>query len=132
MCGGCSALIKAGFETLVEAGYQPEIAYFECCHEMKLIVDLIYKKGFAGMRDSISNTAEYGDVTRGPMVITEDTKDAMRDILSDIQDGSFAREWLLECRVNRPVLNARRAQEKEHLIEKVGAKLREMMSWLKK
>ena len=132
LCGGCAALIKAGFETLVEAGYQPEIAYFECCHEMKLIVDLIYKKGFAGMRDSISNTAEYGDLTRGPMVITEDTKDAMADILADIQDGSFAREWLLECRVNRPVLNARRAQEKEHLIEKVGAKLREMMSWLKK
>ena len=132
LCGGCTALIKAGFETLVAAGYQPEIAYFECCHELKLIVDLIYKKGFAGMRDSISNTAEYGDLTRGPVVVNEDTKEAMKEILSDIQDGSFAREWLLECRVNHPVLSARRRQEKEHLLEKVGSKLREMMSWLKK
>ena len=132
LCGGCTALVKAGFETLVEAGYQPEIAYFECMHELKLIVDLMYEKGIAGMRDSISNTAEYGDVTRGPEIITEETKDTMRDILADIQDGSFAREWLLENLVNRPVLNALRRNEKEHLIEKVGAKLRSMMSWLKK
>jgi len=126
------ALVKAGFETLVEAGYQPEIAYFECMHELKLIVDLMYEKGIAGMRDSISNTAEYGDFTRGPEIITEETKDTMRDILADIQDGSFAREWLLENQVNIPVLNALRNNEKEHLIEKVGGKLRGMMSWLKK
>jgi ketol-acid reductoisomerase len=132
LCGGCTALVKAGFETLVEAGYQPEIAYFECMHELKLIVDLMYEKGIAGMRDSISNTAEYGDVTRGPEIITEDTKDTMFEILSDIQDGSFAREWLLENQVNKPVLNALRNNEKEHLIEKVGGKLRGMMSWLKK
>jgi len=132
LCGGCTALVKAGFETLVEAGYQPEIAYFECLHELKLIVDLMYKKGIAGMRDSISNTAEYGDVTRGPDIITEETKETMRDILADIQEGSFAREWLLENQVNKPVLNALRKIEKEHLIEKVGAKLRSMMSWLKK
>ena len=132
LCGGCTALVKAGFETLVEAGYQPEIAYFECMHELKLIVDLMYEKGIAGMRDSISNTAEYGDVTRGPEIITEETKETMRDILADIQDGSFAREWLLENQVNRPVLNALRNIEKGHLIEQVGAKLRSMMSWLKK
>ena len=132
LCGGCTALVKAGFETLVEAGYQPEIAYFECMHELKLIVDLMYEKGIAGMRDSISNTAEYGDVTRGPEIITEDTKDVMRDILADIQDGSFAREWLLENQVNKPVLNALRNSEKEHLIEDVGGELRGMMSWLKK
>lgn len=132
LCGGCTALVKAGFETLVEAGYQPEIAYFECMHELKLIVDLMYEKGIAGMRDSISNTAEYGDVTRGPEIITEETKDTMHDILADIQDGSFAREWLLENQVNRPVLNALRKIEKGHLIEEVGAKLRSMMSWLKK
>ena len=132
LCGGCTALVKAGFETLVEAGYQPEIAYFECMHELKLIVDLMYEKGIAGMRDSISNTAEYGDVTRGPEIITEETKDIMRDILTDIQDGSFAREWLLENQVNKPVLNALRNSEKEHLIEDVGGELRGMMSWLKK
>lgn len=132
LCGGCTALVKAGFETLVEAGYQPEIAYFECMHEMKLIVDLMYEKGIAGMRDSISNTAEYGDVTRGPEIITEETKETMRDILADIQEGSFAREWLLENQVNIPVLNALRNIEREHLIEKVGGKLRKMMSWLKK
>ncbi len=132
LCGGTTALVKAGFETLVEAGYQPEIAYFECMHELKLIVDLMYEKGIAGMRDSISNTAEYGDFTRGPEIITEETKDTMRDILADIQDGSFAREWLLENQVNIPVLNALRNNEKEHLIEKVGGKLRGMMSWLKK
>jgi len=132
LCGGCTALIKAGFETLVEAGYQPEIAYFECMHEMKLIVDLLYEKGIAGMRDSISNTAEYGDLTRGPEIITEETKETMREILLDIQTGAFAREWLLENQVNRPVMNALRRHDREHLIEKVGAKLRGMMSWLKK
>lgn len=131
LCGGCTSLVKAGFETLVEAGYQPEIAYFECLHELKLIVDLMYKKGMAGMRDSISNTAEYGDLTRGQEVITEETKDIMADILADIQDGSFAREWMLENQANCPVLNARRRQESEHEIETVGAKLRDMMSWLK-
>jgi ketol-acid reductoisomerase len=132
LCGGCTSLIKAGFETLVEAGYQPEIAYFECLHEMKLIVDLLYEKGIAGMRDSISNTAEYGDLTRGPEIVTEETYETMRGILADIQSGSFAREWLLENQVNRPVMNALRRQDREHPIEKVGAKLRGMMSWLKK
>ena len=132
LCGGCTSLIKAGFETLVEAGYQPEIAYFECLHEMKLIVDLLYEKGIAGMRDSISNTAEYGDLTRGSEIITEETKETMREILSDIQSGAFAREWLLENQVNRPVMNALRRSEREHLIETVGEKLRGMMSWLKK
>jgi ketol-acid reductoisomerase len=132
LCGGCTSLIKAGFETLVEAGYQPEIAYFECLHEMKLIVDLLYEKGIAGMRDSISNTAEYGDLTRGPEIVTEETYETMRGILADIQTGAFAREWLLENQVNRPVLNALRRQERMHPIEKVGAKLRRMMSWLKK
>ncbi len=132
LCGGCTSLVKAAFETLVEAGYQPEIAYFECMHELKLIVDLMHRKGIAGMRASISNTAEYGDVTRGPEIITEETRETMRDILADIQDGSFAREWLLENQVNRPVLNALRRADKEHLIEKVGAKLRKMMSWMKK
>jgi ketol-acid reductoisomerase len=131
LCGGCTALVKAGFETLVEAGYQPEIAYFECLHELKLIVDLLYTKGMAGMRDSISNTAEYGDLTRGNEIITEETKETMRAILADIQSGEFAREWLLENQVGCPVLNARRRQERAHIIEKVGAKLRDMMSWLK-
>jgi ketol-acid reductoisomerase len=132
LCGGCTALVKAGFETLVEAGYQPEIAYFECLHELKLIVDLLYAKGMAGMRDSISNTAEYGDLTRGSYIVTEETKETMREILADIQSGEFAREWLLENQVGHPVLNARRRQEREHIIEKVGAKLRDMMSWLKR
>jgi ketol-acid reductoisomerase len=132
LCGGCTSLIKAGFETLVDAGYQPEIAYFECLHEMKLIVDLLYEKGIAGMRDSISNTAEYGDLTRGPEIVTEETYETMRVILSDIQSGAFAREFLLENQVNRPVLTALRRQERGHLIEKVGAKLRGMMGWLKK
>jgi ketol-acid reductoisomerase len=132
LCGGCTALVKAGFETLVEAGYQPEIAYFECMHELKLIVDLMYAKGMAGMRDSISNTAEYGDVTRGPRIVTAETKQTMKQILTDIQTGVFAREWILENQANRPVLNALRRKEAAHLIEKVGATLRGMMSWLKK
>jgi len=132
LCGGCTALVKAGFETLVEAGYQPEIAYFECMHELKLIVDLMYAKGMAGMRDSISNTAEYGDLTRGPRIVTAETKAAMKQMLRDIQTGVFAREWILENQAGRPVLNALRRQERGHLIESVGAKLRGMMSWLKR
>ncbi|WP_456397589.1 ketol-acid reductoisomerase [Desulfurobacterium sp.] len=131
LCGGTAALIKAGFETLVEAGYQPEVAYFECLHELKLIVDLIYQHGLAGMRYSISDTAEYGDYTRGPRVITEDTKKAMKKILDEIQKGEFAREFVLEAQANYPVLNAHRKIEAEHPIEKVGRKLREMMPFLK-
>ena len=131
LCGGVSELIKAGFETLVEAGYQPEIAYFECCHELKLIVDLIYEGGLSRMRYSISDTAEYGDLTRGKRIITEETRAEMRRILDEIQTGSFAKEWLLENRVNSPVFNALRSREREHLLEDVGARLRDMMSWLK-
>ncbi len=131
LCGGVSELIKAGFETLVEAGYQPEIAYFECCHELKLIVDLIYEGGLSRMRYSISDTAEYGDLTRGKRIVTQETKKEMKRILDEIQTGSFAKEWLLENRVNRPVFNALRRKEREHLLEEVGEKLRDMMSWLK-
>ncbi|WP_457756366.1 ketol-acid reductoisomerase [Thermodesulfatator indicus] len=132
LCGGVTALIKAGFETLVEAGYQPEIAYFECCHELKLIVDLIYEGGLSYMRYSISDTAEYGDLTRGPRIVTEDVKKEMKRVLEEIQSGRFAREWILENKANRPVLNALRRREAEHQIEEVGAKLRAMMPWLKK
>ncbi len=132
LCGGVSALIKAGFETLVEAGYQPEIAFFECCHELKLIVDLIYEGGLAFMRYSISDTAEYGDLTRGPRIINEEVKKEMKRILEEIQSGRFAREWILENQANRPVMNALRRREAEHPIEEVGAKLRAMMPWLKK
>lgn len=132
LCGGVSALIQAGFETLVEAGYAPEMAYFECLHEVKLIVDLIYEGGITNMRYSISNTAQYGDLTRGPRVITDETKKEMKNILSEIQDGKFAREWLLECRANKPVFNALTRKGEGHQIEQVGAKLRSMMPWLKK
>jgi ketol-acid reductoisomerase len=132
LCGGVSSLIKAGFETLVEAGYQPEIAYFECLHELKLIVDLIYQGGLAYMRNTVSDTAEYGDYTRGPRVIDDSVKAEMAQILCEIQDGSFAREWLLENQVNRPVFNALKKYEAEHQIETVGAELRKMMVWLKK
>ncbi len=132
LCGGVAALIKAGFETLVEAGYQPEIAYFECCHELKLIVDLIYEGGLAFMRYSISDTAEYGDLTRGPRVIDEKVKQEMKRILEEIQSGRFAREWILENQAGRPVMNALRRREAEHPIEEVGARLRAMMPWLKK
>ncbi len=132
LCGGVTELIKAGFETLVEAGYQPEIAYFECCHELKLIVDLIYEGGLAQMRYSVSDTAEYGDLTRGKRIITEETRKEMRRILDEVQCGSFAREWMLENKVNRPVFNALRQREKEHPIEEVGSGLRDMMGWLKK
>lgn len=132
LCGGVSELIKAGFETLVEAGYAPEMAYFECLHEMKLIVDLINEGGLSWMRHSISNTAEYGDYMVGPRIINEDTREEMRAVLAEIQNGVFAKEWMLENQVNRPVFNAIRKQEKEHLIEEVGAEIREMMPWLKK
>jgi len=116
---------------LVEAGYQPEVAYFECLHELKLIVDLIYQHGLAGMRYSISDTAEYGDYTRGPRVINEKSKEEMKKILKEIQTGEFAREFILEAKANYPVLNAYRKMEKEHLIEKVGKQLRDMMPFLK-
>ncbi|AGL00153.1 ketol-acid reductoisomerase [Desulfoscipio gibsoniae] len=132
LCGGVSELIKAGFETLVEAGYAPEMAYFECLHEMKLIVDLINEGGLSWMRHSISNTAEYGDYMVGPRIINDETRDEMRAVLAEIQNGVFAKEWMLENQVNRPVFNAIRKQEKEHLIEEVGAELRQMMPWLKK
>jgi len=131
LCGGVSALIKAGFEILVEAGYQPEIAYFEVCHELKLIVDLIYQGGLTNMRNSVSDTAEYGDYTRGPRVIGDSVKEEMRQILAEIQDGSFAREWILENQAGRPGFNAMKRNEAEHLIEAVGKKLRGMMPWLK-
>jgi len=131
LCGGTTALIKAGFETLVEAGYKPEIAYFECLHELKLIVDLIHEGGLSWMRHSISDTAEYGDLTRGERIITNATRDAMRGLLKDIQTGEFAREWILENQANRPVFNALTRREREHPIETVGAKLRAMMTWLK-
>jgi len=131
LCGGITCLIKAGFETLVEAGYQPEIAYFEVLHELKLIVDLIYQGGFNYMRYSVSDTAEYGDYTRGPRVIDDMVKDEMAQILAEIQDGSFAKEWILENQAGRPVYNALKRQDEEHLIEIVGKELRKMMPWLK-
>jgi ketol-acid reductoisomerase len=132
LCGGVSALIKAGFDTLVEAGYQPEMAYFECCHEMKLIVDLINQGGLSYMRYSISDTAEYGDYITGSKIITDDTKKAMKGVLTDIQEGTFARNWLLENQVNRPYFNAKKRIESESLLESTGKKLRSLMSWLKK
>jgi ketol-acid reductoisomerase len=130
LCGGVTSLIKNGFEVLVEAGYQPEIAYFEVCHELKLIVDLIYQGGMNHMRRSVSDTAEYGDYTRGPRVIDDIVKGEMEEILSEIQDGSFAKEWILENSVGSPVFNALKRQNEGHLIEKVGAELRQMMPWL--
>ena len=132
LCGGVTSLITAGFETLVEAGYQPEIAYFECMHEMKLIVDLMNEGGMSYMRYSISNTAEYGDYTRGPRVVDDHVKQEMKKILKEIQTGEFAREWILENQAKRPVYNKLKKMGEEHLIEKVGKKLRAMMSWLKK
>jgi len=131
LCGGVSSMVKAGFETLVEAGYQPEIAYFECFHELKLIVDLMYQGGLSYMRYSVSDTAEYGDYTRGPRIVDELTKDRMRQILAEIQTGSFAREWILENQAGRPVYNALRKMDAEHQIEIVGKKLRSMMPWLR-
>ncbi|MFQ5964712.1 MAG: ketol-acid reductoisomerase [Candidatus Scalinduaceae bacterium] len=130
LCGGASALVKAGFETLVEAGYQPELAYFECMHELKLIVDLFYQGGLTYMRHSISNTAEFGDLTRGPRIINEKTKKEMKKILSEIQNGSFAKEWILENKAGRPMFNALVTKDKNHQIEKVGAKLRKLMKWI--
>jgi len=132
LCGGLCALIKAGFETLVEAGYQPELAYFECLHEVKLIVDLVVEGGMANMRYSISNTAEYGDYTRGPRVVNADTKAEMKKILSEIQSGQFAREFVLENLSGKAGFTAMRRQEAEHQIESVGKELRSMFSWLKK
>jgi ketol-acid reductoisomerase len=131
LCGGLTALIQAGFETLVEAGYSPEMAYFECLHEVKLIVDLIYEGGISTMRYSISNTAKYGDVTRGPRIVTDETKAEMKRILAEIQSGRFAKEWILENRAGRPVFNALLRQSEAHPIEEVGARLRAMMPWLK-
>jgi ketol-acid reductoisomerase len=132
LCGGLAALTKAGFEVLVEAGYEPESAYFECLHELKLIVDLMYEHGLAGMRYSISDTAEYGDLTRGPRIISPAVKDEMRKCLKEIQNGQFAKEWILENQSGRPSFNAMRRAEAQHPIEKVGKELRGMMSWLKK
>ncbi len=132
LCGGVTSLIKAAFEILVEAGYQPEVAYFECLHELKLIVDLIYEQGISGMRKWISDTAKYGDVTRGPRVIDDYVRENMWDILEEIQTGRFAKEWILENKVGRPVFNALLKRDREHLIEQVGARLREMMPWLKR
>ena len=132
LCGGTAALIKAAFDTLVEAGYQPEMAYFECLHELKLIVDLLYAGGLSKMRNDISNTAEYGDLTRGPVLIDDSVREKMRQILDDVQGGIFAREWVLENQANQPVLQALRRQESELQIEEVGKNLRSMMSWLDK
>jgi ketol-acid reductoisomerase len=132
LCGGVSALIKAGFDTLVEAGYQPEMAYFECCHEMKLIVDLINQGGLSYMRYSISDTAEYGDYVTGNRIITDETKKEMGKVLSEIQNGTFARNWLVENQVKRPFFNAKRRIESESLLESTGKRLRALMSWLKK
>jgi len=130
LCGGATSLVQAGFETLVEAGYAPEMAYFECLHELKLIVDLMYEGGIANMRYSISNTAEYGDLTRGPRIITAETKKEMRRILDEIQNGEFAREFILENQAGAATLKAKRRIGREHPIEQVGAKLRGMMSWI--
>lgn len=132
LCGGLTSLIQAGYETLVEAGYAPEMAYFECLHEVKLIVDLIYEGGISNMRYSISNTAQFGDLTRGPRIITQETKKQMKKILDEIQSGEFAREWILECRANKPVFNALTRRGEEHPVEEVGKRLRGMMPWLKK
>jgi len=132
LCGGCTALVTAGFETLVEAGYQPEIAYFECLHELKLIVDLMWEKGISGMRYSISDTAEYGDLSRGPRVVDYDVRETMRELLAEIQSGEFAREWILENQAGRPVFNALQRQGKESLIEQVGKELRDMMPFIDK
>ncbi len=132
LCGGVSELIRAGFDVLVEAGYSPESAYLEVCHELKLIVDMIHTDGITGMRKRVSNTAAYGDMTRGRRIVTEETRDEMRVILEEIQSGEFAREWILENQAGRPVFNALMRQDADHLIEDVGAKLRDMMPWMRK
>ncbi len=130
LCGGAAALVKAGYETLVEAGYQPEMAYFECMHELKLIVDLFYQGGLNYMRYSVSNTAEYGDYTRGPRIVTEETKAEMKKILTEIQNGEFARQWILENKAGAPAFKAVRRRERNHPLEQVGKELRKMMSWI--
>jgi ketol-acid reductoisomerase len=130
LCGGAAALVKAGFETLVEAGYQPEMAYFECMHELKLIVDLFYQGGLNYMRYSVSNTAEYGDYTRGPRIVTEETKKEMKKILTEIQNGDFARQWILENKAGAPSFKAIRRRERNHPVEQTGKELRKMMSWI--
>jgi ketol-acid reductoisomerase len=130
LCGGVTALIKAAFETMVDAGYQPELAYFETMHELKLIVDLFYEGGMSYMRYSVSNTAEYGDLTRGPRLITDETREVMEELLEEIQDGTFAKEWILENAANRPVFNALEAKDHDHQLEQVGRKLRRMMDWI--
>ena len=132
LCGGASELVKAGFETLVAAGYQPEIAYFECLHELKLIVDLIYEDGIQGMRRRVSDTAEYGDMTRGPRIVNARTRAEMKKILKEIQSGRFAKEWMAENKKGRPHFNKMRKAGESHLVEKVGSRLRAMMSWMKK
>jgi ketol-acid reductoisomerase len=132
LCGGVTALVKAGFETLVEAGYRPEIAYFECLHELKLIVDLMYEGGLSRMRYSISDTAEFGDYMTGPRIVTDETKKEMRKVLSEIQRGEFAKKWILENQAGRPSYNSIKQAEAAHPIEEVGARLREMMSWVQK
>jgi ketol-acid reductoisomerase len=129
LCGGVTALVQAGFDTLVEAGYQPESAYFECLHELKLIVDMMYEGGMGWMRHSISDTAEYGDYTRGPRLINDSVRAEMRKVLKEIQTGVFAREWILENQAGRPVFDKLREQGREHPIEDAGRRLREMMSW---
>jgi ketol-acid reductoisomerase len=130
LCGGVSALVKSAYDTLVEAGYQPEMAFFECLHELKLIVDLFYQGGLSYMRYSVSNTAEYGDYTRGPRIITDETKAEMKKILQEIQSGQFAREWILENRANAPAFKATRRRERQHGLEEVGRRLRRLMSWI--
>jgi ketol-acid reductoisomerase len=130
LCGGVSELVQAGYETLVEAGYDPKLAYFECLHELKLIVDLMYEKGITGMRHSISNTAEYGDLTRGPRIISTATRQAMKDVLGEIQDGTFAREWIAENRAGQENFQRMRAEQQGHMIEVEGRELRKMMDWI--
>jgi ketol-acid reductoisomerase len=132
LCGGATELVRAGFETLVEAGYDPRLAYFECLHELKLIVDLMYEKGITGMRESISNTAEYGDLTRGKKVIGPEVREAMKKVLADIQSGEFAREWIAENRAGQENFQRLREEQKGHQVEKVGAELRAMMPWIQK
>lgn len=132
LCGGITELIKGGFETLVDAGYAPEMAYFECVHELKLIVDLIYQGGLKMMRHSVSNTCEYGDYTRGPRLVTEETRKEMKKILEEIQTGQFAKEWMLENQANQPMFKAIKEREQQHQLEEVGEELRQMMPWLKK
>jgi ketol-acid reductoisomerase len=130
LCGGVSELVRAGYETLVDAGYDPRLAYFECLHELKLIVDLMYEKGITGMRHSISNTAEYGDLTRGPRIVGEPTRQAMRDVLREIQSGEFAREWIAENEAGQESFQRMRGAQADHQVEVEGRKLRSMMDWI--